>query len=290
MSISMDEILKHAKTVIAALFALILPLAGVGIPELGAKAPENPEIVRVMSFNVRDGEFDRQEIVPYTVADYMPDSVGFQECEGTWFLTLKTYLPDYKIVGVGRWTGLQQVGESTAIMFRKDKYKLVDWGTFWLSETPDRVSKGWDSNYPRTCTWVILQNKETGAKYAHFNTHLDNGGSEARDKGLELIINKIAELDMPVVLTGDFNISKGSELYNKHIANSTIINDSAVLAEEADQGGTAHGYGGGIGGNPIDFVCVNNQVKEVKKYKIIRDKYNDRYVSDHYPIYSEIVF
>ena len=114
--------------------------------------------------------------------------------------------------------------------------------------------------------------------------------SVARDKGLELIINKISELDMPVVLTGDFNISKGSELYNKHIANSTVIRDSAVLAEEADQGGTAHGYGGGIGGNPIDFVCINNQVKEVKKYKIIRDKYNDRYVSDHYPIYSEIVF
>ncbi len=290
MSTILEEVSKHGKAVICALFALILPFLGIGLPELGAKGPEDSEVVRIMSFNVRDGEFDREEIVPQVVADYMPDSVGFQECEGTWYLTLKTYLPDYKIVGVGRWTGIRQLGESTAIMYRKDKYKLVDWGTFWLSETPYLVSTGWDANYPRTCTWVILKNKETGEKYAHFNTHLDNGGAEARNKGLELIINKIAELDMPVVLTGDFNISKGSELYNKHVANSTVISDSALLAEVADNGGTAHGYGGGIGTNPIDFICANNQVEAVKTYKIIRDKYNDRYVSDHYPIYSDMIF
>lgn len=79
-----------------------------------------------MSFNVRDGEFDREEIVPQVVADYMPDSVGFQKCEGTWFMTLKAYLPDYTIVGVGRLTGVPLIGESTAIMYRNDKYKLVD--------------------------------------------------------------------------------------------------------------------------------------------------------------------
>ena len=287
MSTILEEVSKHGKAVICALFSLIIPFLGIGLPELGAKGPVDTEVVRIMSFNVRDGDFDREEIVPQVVADYMPDSVGFQECEGTWYLTLKTYLPDYKIVGVGRWTGIKQIGESTAIMYRKDKYKLVDWGTFWLSETPHLVSKGWDANYPRTCTWVILKNKETGEQYAHFNTHLDNGGALARENGLKLILEKIAELDMPVVLTGDFNFSKDSALYTQLTSSLT---DVSTVALDADFGGTAHGYGGGIGTSPIDFICANDQVKTVKTYKIMREKYNDRYVSDHYPIYSDMVF
>ena len=287
MSLSKQEIITHAKNILCALFALILPFVGIGLPELGAKGPEDSEIVRIMSFNVRDGEFDREEIVPQVVADYMPDSVGFQECEGTWYLTLKTYLPDYKIVGVGRWTGIRQLGESTAIMYRKDKYRLVDWGTFWLSETPYLVSKGWDANYPRTCTWAILQNKTTGEKYAHFNTHLDNGGAQAREEGLKLILKKISELDMPVVLTGDFNFTKGTALYRQL---TTDLSDVSAIAAVADSGGTAHGYGGGIGTAPIDFICVNDKISSVKTYKIIREKYNDRYVSDHYPIYADMVF
>ena len=281
-----QEILTHAKNILCALLALILPFLGIGVPELGAKGPEDTEIVRIMSFNVRDGEFDREEIVPQVVADYMPDSVGFQECEGTWYLTLKTYLPDYKIIGVGRWTGIRQLGESTAIMYRKDKYKLVDWGTFWLSETPYIPSIGWDANYARTCTWAILENKETGKQYAHFNTHLDNGGSEARQKGLDMILSRIAELDMPVVLTGDFNFSKSSDNYTTL---STRLTDVSSVALTADSGGTAHGYAGGIGTAPIDFICINDKVDTVKTYKIIRDKYNDRFVSDHYPIYSDMV-
>ena len=281
-----QEILKNAKHVFCALLALILPFVGIGIPELGAKGPTDTEVVRVMSFNVRDGEFDREEIVPQVVADYMPDSVGFQECEGTWYLTLKTYLPDYTIVGVGRLTGIKLLGESTAIMFRKDKYKLIDSGTLWLSETPDKVSKGWDSKYYRTCTWVVLENKETGEQYAHINTHLDNSGAQARTNGLELVLKKAASFDMPVVITGDFNFGKGTALYRQLTSG---VKDTSSIAETADSGQTAHGYGGGVEGNPIDFICVNEKIDRVKTYKIIRDQYNGRYVSDHYPIYSDIV-
>lgn len=287
MNIDIKEYLTHAKNIICALLALILPFVGIGVPELGAKGPADTEVVRIMSFNVRDGEFDREEIVPQVVADYKPDSVGFQECEGTWYLTLKTYLPDYQIVGVGRWTGIELLGESTAIMFRKDKYRLIDWGTIWLSETPDKVSVGWDSKYARTCTWAVLENKETGEQYAHINTHLDNTGAQARTNGLALVLEKAASFDMPVVLTGDFNFGKGTALYRQ--LNSGVVKDSASLAKVADSGATAHGYRGDIEGNPIDFICVNDKVTEVRSYNIIRDKYNDRYVSDHYPIYSDVI-
>ena len=86
----MKETLLTAKQVICAVLALILPFLGIGVPELGAKANTDSEVVRIMSFNVRCAEFDRGKIVPQVVADYMPDSIGFQECEGTWYLTLKT--------------------------------------------------------------------------------------------------------------------------------------------------------------------------------------------------------
>lgn len=284
---NLENLLPLAKQIICALLSLIFPLLGIGLPETGAKAPA-ADTVRIMSFNVRDGEFDREEIVPQAVADYLPDSVGFQECEGTWYLTLKTYLPDYQIIGVGRLTGVPLLGESTAIMFRKDKYELVDWGTFWLSETPDKVSVGWDAKYHRTCTWAVLKNKETGECYAHVNTHLDNTGTEARIKGLELVMEKAASFDMPVVVTGDFNFIKGSQYYKKLVSDG--LTDVSSIADEADTGGTVHDYKGGTDGNILDYICVNDRITRVKAYRIMREKYNDRYVSDHYPIYADMVF
>lgn len=284
---SLQNALTSAKQIICALFALILPFLGIGIPDTGAKAPVS-EQVRIMSFNVRDGEFDRGEIVPQVIADYYPDSVGLQECEGTWFMTLKAYLPDYEIIGVGRLTGLPLLGESTAIMYRKDKYKLVDYGTFWLSETPGLPSVGWDAKYHRTCTWAVLENRETKERYAHVNTHLDNAGNEARINGLKMVMDKAQSFDMPVVLTGDFNFPKGGDLYKALVSDK--LTDVSSIAVEADSGCTSHGYKGGVAGNPIDFICVNEKIADVKSYKIIREKYNDRYVSDHYPVYSDMIF
>ena len=284
---TIQNVLTTAKQILCALLGLIMPLLGIGVPDTGAKAPVE-DTVRIMSYNVRLGEFDREEIVPQVIADYLPDSVGLQECDGTWFLSMKAYLPDYEIIGVGRLSGLPLIGESTAIMYRADKYKLVDWGTFWLSETPDKVSKGWDAQHNRTCTWAILENLETGEQYAHVNTHLDHMGAEARTNGLALVLEKAASFDMPVVLTGDFNFPKGSDLYKQLISGE--MTDVSAIAETADSGCTHHAYKGTVEGNPIDFILVNDQVTAVKSYNIMREKYNDRYVSDHYPIFADMVF
>lgn len=283
---NIESILTNAKQILCALLLIIVSFAGIGVPETGAKSPAE-DTVRIMSFNVRNVEYDRGRIVPQVIADYLPDSVGVQECEGIWFLTLKSNLPSYGIVGVGRDAGLPLIGESTAILYRKDKYKLVDWGTFWLSETPDKVSMGWDAKYKRTCTWAILENKETKMQYAHVNTHLDNAGKEARTKGLQLVMDKAASFDMPVVVTGDFNFPKGSDLYKQ--LTSGNLTDSSVIAEVADSGCTSHGYKDVVAGNPIDFVLVNERITEVKSYNIIRDKIDGKFISDHYPIYSDII-
>lgn len=284
---SVETVFTYVRQIACALFSLIIPFLGFDSVDYSAKAPAQ-EVTRIMSFNVRNGEYDRGKIVPQLIADYMPDSVGVQECEGTWYLTLKTYLKEnYDIVGVGRLTGIKCIGESTAILYRKDKYKLVDSGTFWLSETPEKVSVGWDAKHHRTCTWVVLENRETGKQYAHINTHLDHKGELARTNGLDLVLKKAESFDIPVVLTGDFNFEKSNPLYTQLV--SGCLADTQDTAENTMSGKTYHAYDGGEEGEPIDFILTNGKINQVKNYAIIRELYDGKLVSDHYPIYADVI-
>lgn len=274
---------------ISMIFALIFAAFGVGQCEIGDKIPEE-DVIRIMSYNVRYNDWHRGKTVPQLIADYYPDSVGVQECEALWFYHMKAYLPQYGIVGVGRLTGTQGgiSGEMSAILYRKDKYKVVDSDTFWLSETPDKVSKGWDGQKNRICTWVILENIETGKQYAHLNAHLDHQGELARINGLKLVLEKANSFDMPVVITGDFNFEKGTELYSEFA--KAGFSDTQDMAVDTMSGKTYHAYNGGEDGLPIDFVMVNNKITDVKTYKIIRDTVDGEYISDHYPIYADMMF
>lgn len=249
------------------------------------------ENVRIMSFNVRSGEYEpRFRIVPDLIGEYMPDSVGIQECTYNWYLTIKSFLPEYGFIGVGRDTGdlSPKCGEISAVLYRKDKYKVVDSGTFWISETPEEVSFGWDAACRRVCTWAILENKETGEQFAHVNTHLDHKGPEARVNGSQMVKDFALEFDMPTVLTGDFNFKKNTELY-KGIVNGGLW-DTQEKAKETMDGKTYHDYEGGEEGLPIDFIFTNEKITEILKYKIVRDQYNGKYSSDHYPIYADMKF
>lgn len=249
------------------------------------------ETVRIMSFNVRYGEYEsRFRIVPDLIGEYMPDSVGIQECTYNWYITLKGFLPEYGFIGVGRDTGDlgTDCGEISAVLYRKDKYKVVDSGTFWLSETPDEVSFGWDAACRRICTWAILENKQTGEQYAHVNTHLDHVGADARVYGSKMVAEFACSFDMPTVLTGDFNLKKDTDLYNGII--ETGLKDSQDIASVTDDGKTYHAYNGGIEGKPIDFIFVNEKINDVSVYKIVRDMYGEKYSSDHYPVYSDMKF
>ena len=288
----MSETFVIIKKYVSVVLALIVALFGIGIPERQTKAATDESVTRIMSFNIRCGEFeDRYNYVPQLIGEYMPDSVGIQECTVLWYYTLRILLPEYAFVGVGRDSGKRDIncGEMSAILYRKDKYELVDSGTFWLSETPNEVSHGWDGACNRICTWVLLKNKETGKLYAHVNTHLDHVGPEARTNGLKLVREKALSFTVPTVVTGDFNFSEGSSLYNQLVSDG--LKDTKHLASDSDNGFTYHGYNADnmTGGNPIDFICVNNAVTDVKSYKVIRDKHNGEYISDHFPIYSDMV-
>ena len=261
-----------------------------GIPEKAENA------VRIMSFNVRyrDDEQgsvkNRSKIVSAIIEQYAPDSFGVQEATGKWLDILDKALGErYAYVGEARdETGYDS--EQSAVFYLKDKYNLIDEGTIWLSETPEvKYSKSFDSACHRVATWAVLENKETGERYTHLNTHLDHVLEETRMAQIDVLINKLKELEKNSIVfcTGDFNTEPTSKTYEKMLQ---AASDAAVVAESSDEGITYHDYGRAEEGaaGPIDYIFTTKGTS-VATFKIIRNTAKDMYPSDHYPIVADVL-
>lgn len=271
--------------------AFIFISGGFEVNGFGTKR-DNYDTTRIMSFNLRctgSGDESRAARAPYAaelINEYAPDSFGVQEANLAWIVQLCSRLPDYTYVGAGRFDGML-AGELSAVFYNKNVLKLVDSGTFWLSSTPEKPSRGWDAQLRRVCTWAVLENKETGEQYAHLNTHFDHIGFIARLKSAELIKQKAAEFDIPVVVTGDFNFKEGSYVYNK--MTDSLLSDSKFLAEDSMDSITYHDYDPSSPlSKIIDFIFVNEKADPVT-YRVITDKPDGYFVSDHYPIYADLI-
>ena len=252
------------------------------------------EAVRVMSFNICGWDYKNiKNMAPQLIAEYSPDLVGLQECTYDWYQKLTRELPEYGFVGVGRETGelSKAGGESCGILYKTDKFTLMDSGTFWLSETPDVPSRGWDGDYIRICTWAVFRNNATGEEFSLVNTHLENiddgTGQEALEKGTQLVLEKIAAFEVPVILTGDLNFEKDSQ-YHAAVTAAGLRN-SQDLAENTMEGITCPTERGGDTGEHIDYIFTKGDFS-VLTYKIVRDTYDGKYPSDHYPIYADMKF
>lgn len=260
-------------------------------------APEKSEnAVRIVSFNLRCNDDiygyveNRGKFVAAALEDYQPDSFGVQEATTKWLSILDTALgKKYDRVGLGR--DNSEKTEYSAVYYRKDKFDLLDSGTIWLSETPEKfASKSFLASMPRICTWATLKNKETGAVYTHVNTHLDFLLEYTRSKQADVLLSKIEELKErgPLVCTGDFNADEKTETYEKMTAS---LNDSRLIAKETESGKTYHNYGRGdvLHSSAIDFIFVSKGT-EVERYKIIKDTVDNMYLSDHYGLMADICF
>lgn len=250
--------------------------------------------VKVMSFNLKyngDGYQTRENRFPKAVKiieKHSPDSFGVQEAEKWWTDSFEETLTQYARVGTFRDDGIS-LGESSSVFYLKDKYELVDSGDFWLSETPDVASRGWDGACNRITTWAILKDKTTGFVYAHFNTHLDHVGDKAQAESVPLIASKIAEIapDIPVVLTGDFNLTEDSGNYVNII--SCDLRDTRFLAKKHDDCATYHDFNPFVfNTKPIDFIFVNGYCKSVKSSIVDSSTVGLVYPSDHFPVIVEM--
>ncbi|MBQ6117601.1 MAG: endonuclease/exonuclease/phosphatase family protein [Clostridia bacterium] len=248
--------------------------------------------VRVVQFNLRCTGLGKTSVAyraPLMTAmlqSLRADSMGFQEANLRWMTYLEEHLTDYAYVGAARDDGKVR-GEFSPIFYLKEKYDPVESGTFWLSKTPDKPgTKDWGSACNRICTWAVLENKETGARYAHFNTHLDHISGEARTHQMEVLLEKVKEYlgVYPVVLTGDLNDLEDSDMYREAVA---LLTDARRAAPVTDTQDTFHNYGGVVPKGLLDYVFVSENVTPLV-FHVIDDKLDGAYLSDHYGVYVDL--
>ncbi|WP_083702122.1 endonuclease/exonuclease/phosphatase family protein [Mangrovimonas sp. DI 80] len=253
--------------------------------------------LKVMSYNIKldypkegkDSWANRKPFFINQLKFYEPDVLGVQEAMPNQMKDMESLLPDYDYVGVGRDDG-NDAGEYSAIFYKKDELKVLESSTFWLSQTPDKVSMGWDAVCNRVCTYALFENKTTKQKFWMFNTHFDHVGEVARKNSAILIVEKIKELNKnnyPVVLSGDFNMESGHESI-QYITKS--LNDSkAVTTVAFGPEGTFNGF---HFEEPvtkrIDFVFTSKNIT-VEKYAVLSDNWNLQYPSDHFPVLVEML-
>ena len=249
--------------------------------------------MKIMSFNLLcggPGHRDwpaRTPLVVRTIYNADPDVLGVQEAHIGWMHALRACLPDYASVGVGRDDG-KEAGEFSAVFYKKDKFELLDSGSFWLSETPEKPGKGWDAACIRICSWAKLREKESGKVLVHLNTHLDHRGETAMQKGAELVASRgtaIAERH-PAFFTGDFNVTPDSAPYAAVIAGG--FKDCSFLAKTTDHGVTFHDFENpDYDGAVIDYVFCKGDVK-VNDFRVIRNTIDGALPSDHYPVIADV--
>ena len=205
-------------------------------------------------------------------------------------------LPDYNYLGVGRDDGMK-AGEYSAIFYRKDKLEVMKDGHFWLSETPDKPSKGWDAACVRICTWALFRNKDSKKQFWFFNLHMDHIGVTARRESAKLVISRIKSMTKPgdsVILTGDFNVAQNNEIFSI-FSQSGILKDSYEVAEmKMDNTGTFNGFmQDRMNNNRIDHIFVSPNIS-VERYAVLTESYwlgcTRRNPSDHYPVMIKLNF
>ena len=197
---------------------------------------------------------------------------------------------NFDVVGVGREDGKRK-GEFSAVYFDKNRFTKKDGGTFWLSQTPDVPSRGWDAALNRVCSWVRLFDKLNKKEFLVFNTHYDHIGVQARIESAKLLKKKIQQIapTLPVVFTGDLNVTPETE------AISTIksfLTDAKAISIEPAYGpsGTFNAFDFNSDlKDRIDYIFVNKGFK-VQKFAVLSDSKEKRYPSDHLPVFARLWF
>jgi endonuclease/exonuclease/phosphatase family metal-dependent hydrolase len=271
------------------------------VPFLSAKEPERSGALTVISYNIRNGESEdgtnsweyRFPASAMMIDDQAPDIFGLQEAYDYQVKYLSEYTDGYKSIGVGRENGKKkgkEGGEHMEIFYKTKNISLLKWGTFWLAETPDKPVLGWDAACKRTATWALMKDKRTGKKFFYVNTHLDHVGREAQEKGLALILERIASMNpdgVPMVLTGDFNVTPDDKILTGLNSKMKSARDYAV---KSDRGGTFNDWGREKTVKAIDYIYFSG-FSSCPVFEVIRKSYMERnFISDHFPVKAVLVF
>jgi endonuclease/exonuclease/phosphatase family metal-dependent hydrolase len=282
--------------------ALTLCLAGQLAAQTPRQAPE-PQPLTVMSFNIRYGTANdgdnhwlrRREFLFDVVREQNADLIGVQEALASQIDEIVAAVPGYAVVGVGRDDGLA-AGEFSAILFRTNRLRVAESGTFWFSDTPTVPgSRSWGNGITRISTWARFIDRD-GRGFWHFNLHLDHQSQPSRVRSTELLAKRIADRPLaaePVIVTGDFNVGEDNEAIHHLVGKpggpaGAFVDTFRVLQRDAKEVGTFTGFKfGGTTGAKIDYVLVQPGT-EVIEASIVRTSRDNRYPSDHFPVTAKI--
>jgi endonuclease/exonuclease/phosphatase family metal-dependent hydrolase len=255
------------------------------------------QIINVATYNLRNdnnsedsthgnGWNQRYPVISVLIKFHDFDIFGTQECLYHQILDISKELPGYEYYGIGRDDG-KNAGEHSEIFYKKDRFKKLAHGDFWLSQTPDKASLGWDATCcNRICSWVLLQDKKSKKKFYVFNAHYDYQKDLARNESSKLILKEIKRIagSQPVIFMGDLNGGNESNWY-KIVANSGFLKDSYKEAKDPyANNGSFNGFGKTVNSNEIiDHIFISRQFK-VEKWGILTDTYHGKYPSDHFPV------
>ncbi|MDP2037942.1 MAG: endonuclease/exonuclease/phosphatase family protein [Ignavibacteria bacterium] len=248
--------------------------------------------IKVMTFNIRLGIVDdgenswkyRSEYLCQTIKKFKPELLGLQEAFLFQIDEILKHFPNMALVGVGRDDG-KQGGEYSCILYDKNRFKVDTTETFWFSDTPKIPgSKHWGNNITRICTWAKFTDSKTKKDFYFYNVHLDHESQPSREKSTELLLAKMdtQKEKLPTILTGDFNCEEDNPAI-KTILSGGLADTYRIKNEKIKKEGTFHSFKGIKDGERIDFVFTSLQLK-TKQSEIIRDSYNGKFPSDHFPV------
>ena len=307
------------------LAAMLLMLAGCGgAPAQQPAVPETTEVpteegdagvnyasfankVNVLCYNIYYQDVDaRQENIQDLILKNDPDVLLLQEVSYDWIPYIKSFMEEnnYSYYGYGRHGG-ELLADDVAtgdqfvpILWKTDKYDLVESGHFWLSSTPDEVKSaawvdGTISKYPRCVNWVILKDKETGGSFVTMNIHTDPESDMVRTNSCKLaveMLNKIrGDAQLPVVVAGDWNMGLTDTGYA--VVTQSGYPDVRIKAEHTEYGGSFNAWGDRADDNFAygDHIFMSeNMAAEV--YDVVDDYYDGVHISDHCPLYAVLYY
>lgn len=251
--------------------------------------------LKIMSCNVRcisptdalkRSWFYRAELVIQGIQNEQPGVIGFQEVTKWQYNYLCNALDAFDSVITYRDEAFNS--EGCPIFYRSDTYTLIDKGSFWLSETPEVMSKSWGAQYNRICSYAILKDNATDTEFVVFNTHLSHVSDEARINGIKVVLDKIKEFgDLPAILMGDLNAEEYTETY---ISATENFLDAKYQTENTMTSATYQRWGKELENDCIDYILISKTGFKVNSYKVVTDTYDGVYSSDHFPLVASLSF
>lgn len=256
-----------------------------------------------MSFNIRHGDApdgenhwnQRKALVCQVILAADPDLIGVQEAMHFQLEELAGSLERYRWEGEGRDGGTR--GEYSAIFYRPDRFKVIESGTFWLSETPEKPSITWGNACVRICSWILFRDMKSGISFSFFNTHLDHHSQNSREKSVRLIARRMADppSGIPVILCGDFNAGENNPAV-LYLTGKTgdcplpLFDSYRILHPKDKNVGTFNGFGiEPVDEKKIDAIFVD-KTASVLDARILRTSRKGRYPSDHFPVTARLRF